>query len=162
MKARITLLVIVLLTASLAGAQQLPPGKWWQRPEIVRELQLTSEQRDRLDTTFNTAANGLIDAKAEVEKLQVALRAEIDRPQLRRAEIQELAARVSEARGKMFERELMLLVDMRGVLNDQQWDRLRSHLDRMQERRGGMDRPGRPMDRRQGPGQGPGGPGRRP
>jgi Spy/CpxP family protein refolding chaperone len=127
-------LILLLLTATLAGAQQLPPGKWWQRPEVVRELSLTNEQRDRLDEIFRTAANGLIDAKADVEKLQIAMRAEIDRPQMRRAEVIRIAKQLSDARGRLFEREVTMLLDMRGVLTDEQWNKMRERLDQRRER----------------------------
>jgi Spy/CpxP family protein refolding chaperone len=135
---RILIIAALFVAAGFAQAQQMPPGKWWRREGIVQQLQLTADQQDRLDEVFRGAANDLIDARGDVEKLQVALRGEIERPQLRRAEIQRIAARLSEARGKLFEREVMMLVDMRGVLNDQQWIRMRGFLDRMQE---GRDRP---------------------
>jgi hypothetical protein len=147
----IAAVVLVICTAA-AQAQMMPPGKWWQRPEVVRELQITNDQQDRLDAIFRDAANELIDSKASVEKLQIAIRAELDRPQMRKAELQRIATQLSDARGKLFERELMMLVDMRSVLNEQQWTRMKGFLDRMHEQRDG---------RRQGPGgQGP--PRRRP
>jgi Spy/CpxP family protein refolding chaperone len=127
---RLLVAMAVLACAAIAEGQGLPPGKWWQRPEIVRELQLSNEQRDRLDTIFRGAANELIDAKGEVEKLQIAIRGELDRPQVRRAELQRIAGQLTAARGKLFQRELMMLVDMRGVLTEQQWARMRKHLDR--------------------------------
>lgn len=132
----------LLLAAAVTNAQQLPPGKWWQRPEVVQELALTSEQRDKLDEIFREAANDLIDAKGGVEKVQIALRGELDRPQIRRQEVMRLAGQLSDARAKLFEREITMLLDMQGVLNNQQWSRLRDHLDRMQERQRPMDRPG--------------------
>jgi len=127
-----TLIVIaaLLLSAFAAHAQQMPQGKWWRRAEIIQELALTAEQQQQLDDIFRTTADELIDAKAAVEKLQVALRGEIDRPQLRRDEIRRIAARLTEARGKLFDRELMMLVDMRGVLSETQWNRMRAVLDR--------------------------------
>jgi Spy/CpxP family protein refolding chaperone len=131
---RIVLAATLTLAAAFAHAQQLPPGKWWQRPEIIRELQLTNEQQDKLDEIFRAAANGLIDAKGEVEKLQIALRGEIDRSQIRRAEVLRIAGQLNDARGKLFERELAMLIDMRTVLTDQQWQRMRQALDRMKER----------------------------
>ncbi len=115
-------------------AQQLPPGKWWRREEVVRQLELTRDQQEKLDEVFRRAADDLIDAKASVDKLQIALRGELDRAQLRRQELQRLAAQLTQARGKLFEHELMMLADMRGILNEEQWTRLRTHLDRMQER----------------------------
>jgi len=99
---RIVLAATLTLAAAFAHAQQLPPGKWWQRPEIIRELQLTNEQQDKLDEIFRAAANGLIDAKGAVEKLQIALRGEIDRSQIRRAEVLRIAGQLNDARGKLF------------------------------------------------------------
>ena len=40
------------------------------------------------------------------------------------------AARLSDVQGKLFERELMMLVDMHSVLSNEQWSRLRTELDR--------------------------------
>ena len=136
MKKRILLFAAVMLAATtiVEAQQHLPPGKWWRRPEVVRQLELTRDQQDKLDEVFRTAANTLIDARADIEKLQIALRGELDRAQLRRAELQRLAAQLNQARGKLFERELMMLADMRGILNEQQWTRLRAHMDRAQER----------------------------
>lgn len=149
----IALAFALTLAASAASAQQLPPGKWWQRPELVRQLELTTPQQDRLDGIFREAANDLIDARGEVEKLQIALRGEIDRPQLNRQEIQKIAARLNAARGRLFERELMMLVDMRGVLDAEQWNRMRAHLDQSRGPRPGMG-PG-PGRRQQPPAQRP-------
>lgn len=126
--------MLLLLTTSL-GAQQMPPGKWWRRPEVVRILTLSPEQQSRLDEVFRSRADALIDAKAEVDKLQVSLRGELDRTQLRRAEIQKIAERLNAARGTLFSAELMMLVDMRQVLTEVQWEKMRAHLDRMQEQR---------------------------
>ncbi|HVE69946.1 MAG TPA: periplasmic heavy metal sensor [Thermoanaerobaculia bacterium] len=135
MTKRLFLAVALLACAAIAQAQQMPPGKWWRRPEIIRELALTADQQERLEDVFRGAANDLIDTKADVDKLHVAIRGELDRPQLRKSELQRLATQLSAARGRLFERELMMLVEMRGVMSDQQWTRIRTFLDRMQERR---------------------------
>jgi hypothetical protein len=126
---------LLVFAASAVQAQHLPPGKWWRRAEVIRELSLTAEQQERLDEVFRSAANDLIDAKGAVEKLQIGLRGEIDRPQLRRNEIQRVVADLNAARGRLFEREMMMLVDMRAVLNESQWNRMRQRLDQIEERR---------------------------
>ena len=125
------LFAIALLTATAVFAQQLPPGKWWRRPEVVELLNLSDEQQSRLESIFRSSANDLIDLKAEVDKQNIALRGELDQPQLDRAAIRRISAKLNEARGRLFERELMMLIDMRSVLNDGQWNRLRSQLERM-------------------------------
>lgn len=121
-----------LLLSTAALAQNLPPGKWWRKPEIVNVLSLSTEQQEKLENVWRGAASDLIDARAEVEKQNIALRAELDRPQLDRRAVQAAAARLNIARGRLFERELMMLVDMRGVLNDAQWQRMRNVLDRLE------------------------------
>jgi hypothetical protein len=134
MKARTVILAaLTLVFMTTASAQQLPPGRWWRVPQIVQVLGLSEDQQNRLEAIFRGAANELIDRRGEVEKLNIALRGELDRPQLDRQAIQKIAVRLSEARGRQFERELMMLVDMRSVLNDEQWTRLRNQLDRVRE-----------------------------
>ena len=141
MTKRIALAALLMLVASAALAQlNLPPGKWWRRPEIVRSLNLSDEQQDRLEATFRTSATDLIDLKAEVDKAAIALRGELDRPQLDRAAIHRVATRLSDARGRLFDRELTMLVEMRSVLTDPQWNRMRNEIDRVQMQRP-MQRP---------------------
>ena len=121
---------LVLVFATSASAQNMPPGKWWRRPEIVQSLNLSEEQQNKLESIFRTTSGDLIDLRGEVEKQNINLRGDLDQSQLDRAAIRRDAQRLSDARTRLFERELMMLVDMRAVLNDQQWERMRSQLER--------------------------------
>jgi len=124
----------LFVLASTASAMDLPPGKWWRRPEVIQMLSLSDDQQNRLETISVKSANELIDLKGEVEKSNIALRAELDQPTLNREAIRKLAIRLNDARGKLFERELMMLVDMRAVLSETQWNRMRQTLERLPER----------------------------
>ncbi|MEO6488203.1 MAG: periplasmic heavy metal sensor [Thermoanaerobaculia bacterium] len=142
MKRMLVTTLVVLTLAGTALAADLPPGKWWRRSEVAQRLDLAPEQQNRLDAIFREAANDLIDRRAEVEKLSIAMRGELDQQQLSRPNVLRAAAKLSEARGRLFERELSMLVDMRSVLNDPQWNRLRAFLDRPRDQRGqGNQRP---------------------
>jgi len=128
--------LLLTLFASAALAQiNLPPGKWWRRAEVINFLNLSTEQQDRLEDVFSKSAAELIDLRGEVEKQSIALRAALDRPQLDREQVQRIAQRLNDARGRQFQRELMMLVDMRTVLTDMQWNRMRNQLDRLAERK---------------------------
>lgn len=116
--------LLICVAASAEAQRQMPHGKWWRRPAMAAKLQLTRAQQVRLDEIFNTAANQLIDGKAEVKKLEVALRAELDRESLRRPELSRIVSQLSAARARLFENELTMLVEMRTVLEDHQWVRL--------------------------------------
>ncbi|HEU5163632.1 MAG TPA: periplasmic heavy metal sensor [Thermoanaerobaculia bacterium] len=138
MKIATIVAALVILFASLGGAQEMPPGKWWQNREMARELALTGEQRERLDTIFVVAAPQLIELRAETQKKALALRNQLDRPALDRDSILQAAEEVSRARAQLFERELMMLVEMRGVLNEEQWNRFRNHIENRPMRGQGM------------------------
>ena len=126
---RLLLVVLALAIATSSFAQaNLPPGKWWRRPEIVQILNLAEEQQEKLETIFRTSSSDLIDLRGEVEKQNITLRGDLDQAQLDRAAIRRDAQKLSDARGRLFERELMMLADMRGVLNESQWNRMRSGL----------------------------------
>lgn len=131
MKTRVLLAIVALTFTLSAFAADLPPGRWWKRPEIVQALALTDEQQSRLEAAYRANADELIDLKGTVDKATIALRTELDQPQLDRQKIRAIATRLSEARGRLFERELMMLVDMRAVLTDQQWARMQQILDRI-------------------------------
>ena len=135
MNKRIALAALLMLVASAALAQlNLPPGKWWRRPDIVQILNLSDDQQERLETVFRNSANDLIDLRGEVEKQAIALRAAIDQSQLDRNAIRAVAQRLNDARARQFQRELTMLVDMRAVLTDTQWNRMRTQLDSLNQR----------------------------
>lgn len=144
------ILVISALTIPLAAEPGMPPGKWWRRAEVAERLALTSDQQLRLDEVFRNNAKDLIDLKGEMEKRSIDLRGELEQPELNRTEVQKAAARVSEARGRLFEREVMMLVEMRSVLNEQQWARMRQRLEGPGDQRP-QQRPQRPGSQRRRP-----------
>lgn len=131
MNKKILIASILVLMVAGAAVAQLPPGKWWRQPNLVNTLQLSEDQQNKLEGIFRTSANELIDMKGEVEKAAIALRGELDQSQLNRQNIQRAAARLNEARGRQFVRELNMLADMRGVLTDAQWNRMRNELDHL-------------------------------
>ena len=132
MKKRLFIAIVLAAFAASAFAQ-LPPGKWWRKPEIVNQLELSADQQDRLDGIFRASASDLIDLRGAVEKENIALRGELDQPQLNRANILRVSGLLNEARGRLFQRELSMLIDMRAVLSDQQWNRMRAAIDQLKE-----------------------------
>jgi len=140
MKRLVLIAALLLMPAAAVMAEDLPPGKWWRRPELVERLSITEDQQNRLDAVFRSTATDLIDLRADVEKRNVEVRGQLDQPTLSREGLQKAAARLSEARARLFEKELMMLVDMRGVLNQEQWGRFRAMLEARERNRGGEGR----------------------
>lgn len=130
---KIHFIVVALLLATNLLAQgrgSIPSGRWWKRPELAQRLRLTPEQQSKLDVISHDAATQLIDLRAELEKGNLQLRVELDDPQPNRADVRKTVMRVNDVRARIFEREVMLLLDIRSVLTEDQWGKLRSALNR--------------------------------
>ncbi|MEP6994234.1 MAG: periplasmic heavy metal sensor [Acidobacteriota bacterium] len=114
-------------------------GKWWKRPRIASELQLTPEQDAQLETIFGKSKPRLIDLRAALEKKQLdydeAMRGDTTD---RKAVEAKIEAREEARAGLQKELSLMEL-DMKQVLKPEQRERLMQLREqgrqRMQERR---------------------------
>jgi hypothetical protein len=133
-RVRLAAVLILLMSFAATTFAQVPAGKWWRGPEVIKQLGLTEDQQSRLEAVFRGAANDLIDLKAEVDKRSIELRGQLDQSELNRTSILKTADRLNEARSRLFSRELSMLVDMRAVLSEAQWGRMRSSLDVMGKR----------------------------
>jgi Spy/CpxP family protein refolding chaperone len=145
-------LAAVLFFASLASAAvaapDAPEGKWWKRPRIAAEIDLTSDQERRIESIFARARPVLIDRKAALEKAQGDLQDALEDPNADRRAVEERIQAVESARAELQKARILMVLDMRQVLRPEQWERLM----RLQEafRRERRERFGRFLDRRRG------------
>lgn len=146
MKRTATILFLVLFTAPLVMAQNpglnMPRGKWWRMPRVVEKLNILPAQQTRLDRVFDNAAPELIDLRADMQKKALALRDLLDATKLDAKAISQAADELSAARAKIFNREMMMMVDMRNVLDDTQWTMLRHALEERGRQRAAERKPG--------------------
>ena len=154
--AGLALLSAATLASAIAAAQTLdvPPGKWWKRPAVVRTLGLTEEQQDKLDQIFLKNRKDFVDLKADVEKKQIDVEDLMAKRDSDPKKVSAAIDLVSQSRAKLRKATAMMILEMRGVLTDEQWKQVMERRDQWRsERRDEM----RGMMR-----GGPGGPGPRP
>jgi Spy/CpxP family protein refolding chaperone len=132
--------VSVAAAAGSAGAQGLdvPPGRWWERPEVVRRLDLEPEQQRRLESLAVEHARRMIDLKAAVEKAELELRLRASTEPFEPKDVRESFAALQQVRSRLEAERFELLIGIRQTLAPEQWRVLRE-LGR--ERRG--ERPAR-------------------
>ena len=142
------LLFASIVPSSLAMPPELPEGKWWKRPRLAAEINLTDDQAREIESIFSRTRPQLIDRKAELEKrqgeLQDALEGNADRKT-----ISAKVEAVENARAGLQKARILMVLDMKQVLKPEQWDRLVRMREQLRERR--MDRlerfRGRRLDR---------------
>ena len=144
-----TALLFASLAASASAAPGLPAGKWWKRPRVAAEINLTSEQAREIEGIFTRSRSKLIDLKADLEKKQGALQDSLEDPNSDRRAIGAQVEAVENARAELQKARILMVLDMRHVLKPQQWGRL---VQMQQEfRRERRERFGRFLERRRPP-----------
>ena len=160
----------VLLTGGFAGAQgpggpgmrpgfgmHRPPlerdlglagGRFWNNPNIVKQLNLTDDQRKAMDGILQDHRMKLIDLQANLEKAEVAMGPLLKADTPDRAAIEAQIDKVVQARAGLEKANSLFLLDLRMQLKPDQWKQLQT----MRENRMQGDR--MPRDRMHGQGRG--------
>ena len=150
------------LTLTLAGASlmaQPPRGffPWWDSP-MVRDINLTEDQRRQVQQVVRDYRGKLIDTRAAVEKAEGDVEDLFNDDQLDARRAGDAVDKLVASRGEMTRAFAQLSLKLRTLLTPQQWRELRRRQSQerpRQETREHMMGPG--MQRMPGmqPGQGP-------
>lgn len=104
----------------------LPPGMWWQRPEMVQQLGLSAEQVKRIDDIFQKSRIQLVDLKANLEKQDLMLQPLLNANPVDQAKAIAQIDKVADARAELEKANAKMLLGIRGVLTPDQWTKLQS------------------------------------
>ncbi len=141
-KALITIITFAILMPVGAFAQDrslFPKGRWWRMPEVSKRLGLTVEQQRKFDSIFAERAKELIDLKASTEKHGIELRSRLETKDAAPDSVMDSAKDLGDARSRLFQKEVQMMLEMRAELTDDQWTKLQSamgaHLQKMRDQR---------------------------
>lgn len=120
-----TLLPFVLLLAALPAAAQPPRGyfPWWESP-LVRDLNLTEDQRQQIRNTVRDYRSRLIDLRAAVEKAEGEVGDVFNDPSIDQRRGMEAIDRLIAARGELTRAISEMTLKLRLVLTREQWQEL--------------------------------------
>ena len=122
---RLLALAILVLPAAASSAQApATEGKWWKRPRIAAELQLSAEQVDQLEKIFARVKPKLIDLRADLEKKQFAYDQAMSSEKADRAHVESLIEAREQARSALQKELALMELDMKQVLRPDQRERL--------------------------------------
>jgi len=124
-------------------------GRWWNDPHIAQQLNLTDDQKHKMDDIFQQHRLNLIDLNANLEKQQVLMQPMISADQPNEAQVLAQIDKIAQARADLEKANARMLFDIRQTLTPDQWQKLKAMRDE--------HRDARAMRGRRGPG-GPGGP----
>ena len=146
----------------------LAGGQFWNNPNIVKQLNLTDDQRKAMDGIMQDHRMKLIDLQANLEKAEVTMGPLMKADSPDRGAIEAQIDKVVQSRAALEKANSLFLLDLRMQLKPDQWKQLQTMRqnrmagdrmrDRMRERDGehgtggwGPGRPGGQFRRQQQP-----------
>lgn len=142
---------ILALAGTLAAAQQPPPpdeafgagpgpgpggpGGWWTRPGVVERLDLTADQRTRIDEIVFKSGERMIELRAAREKAQLALAQKLSADTLDNAALDRIAEELAGAQCAIEREQLRTRIDIARVLDVEQRREMRELLHERRETR---------------------------
>ena len=139
----------LLLIAAAASAQAAAEGKWWKRPRIASELQLSADQGDQLEKIFARVKPKLIDLRADLQKKQFAYDQAMSAEKSDRKEVEALIEAREQARSALQKELALMELDMKQVLRPDQREklaRMRENARQMMQERRRRTRDAAPSD----------------
>ena len=148
------LVAMALAAPATAQGPEMPLGKWWKLPRMVERLKVKPEQQERLDEIFAKNRRPFIDLKADVDRRSVDLEELLSKKESEPAKIAAATDALEQAKGRLGKARMMMIVEMKGVLSDEQWQRILELRDEWRRQRAEERRGARPFSQK-GPLRGP-------
>ncbi|MBZ5674027.1 MAG: Spy/CpxP family protein refolding chaperone [Acidobacteriia bacterium] len=101
-------------------------GKWWTSPEMAQKLNLTEDQKRRMDDIFQQHRLKLIDLQAALEKEEISLEPLVGADPPDDAKVFAQIDRVALARAELEKANSRMLWQVRRVLTPDQWKQLQT------------------------------------
>jgi len=113
----------------------LAGGQFWNNPNVVKQLNLTDDQRKAMDGILQDHRMKLIDLHANLERAEVAMGPLMKADTPDRGAIEAQIDKVVQARAALEKANSQFLLDLRMQLKPEQWNQLKTmRQDRMERR----------------------------
>jgi Spy/CpxP family protein refolding chaperone len=110
-----------------AFGQQSAQGRWWNNPKVVERLKLTDVQRKEFDGIYLQHREKLIDLRANLQKVELALEPLVSDAQPNETKILAQIDKVAQARAELEKANAAFLLAIRSKLTAEQWTEVQAY-----------------------------------
>ena len=101
-------------------------GRWWDNPEMAKNLNLQADQIQKMDEIFQQNRLKLIDLHASVQKEEAALDPLLGADTPDETKVLAQIDRVAQARAELEKSNARMLLEIRQVMTGDQWTKLKA------------------------------------
>jgi Spy/CpxP family protein refolding chaperone len=131
----VVVLAAMIITSMDVYAQEMGPGRWWQRPGVAKELNLTDRDKQALDDMFIKNRDKFIDMKSDLDKERLKLDDILNKDPVNEASAASQYKRVEEKRQKISAERFRYILGVRKILGPDRFQRLTGMAEEMRKKR---------------------------
>ena len=120
------LLSALLAVPNLADAQDMPAGKWWYNPQVVKALNLTKAEVRQIDQLYPHNTQQLIRHNGNVEREQLELDSLVGRKNSDDAAVKSQFQRLEQARAELSNARLQFVLGVRDIIGHERFQQLKA------------------------------------
>ena len=125
-------LLIVFCLPAVSMSQEIPSGKWWHNPKIIKELNLSKKEVRNLDKLYADSRRKLIKLKSAVESEQFELDNLLSSKTMNDAEVRKQFERLEKARKKLADERFKFVVGVREIIGSDRFQQLKRSYKKWQ------------------------------
>jgi Spy/CpxP family protein refolding chaperone len=118
-----TAILLFSMTAlpNVVICQDAPMGKWWHNPHMSKQLNLTDEEKNKLDEQYVETRRRMIDLKSNVERERFELETLIESDDLDEDSTKKQFKKLEKARTDLAGERFKFLMESRKILGNERF-----------------------------------------
>lgn len=118
-----TAILLLSMTAlpNVVICQDAPMGKWWHNPHMSKQLNLTDEEKNKLDEQYVESRRRMIDLKRNVERERFELETLIESEKLDEDTTKKQFKKLDKARTDLAGERFKFLMESRKILGNERF-----------------------------------------
>ena len=115
--------------------KDLPEGKWWTNKRVINQLNLTLDQRSKIEDVWMQSRRNLIDQQAEMQRRQLDLEETVGKDQIDENAALKALARFQEAKSNLEQSTLLMRIRIKNLLAPDQQQKLQAVAEALRQQR---------------------------
>ena len=103
-----------------------PHGRWWNNPDLVKKLGLTTDQQKKMDAVFEQSRPALMDLLGTVRKEEMSMDPLLAADSPDETKVVAQIDRIAQARAQLEKANARMLLGLRRLLTPDQWKTLQA------------------------------------
>jgi len=114
--------------AKMGGHGLLPPGKWWNMPNVVKDLKITNDEKEFLDQMFLEKRKAMIQVKSDIETKKLDMEAIMEKEPFDEEAAMTQFNSIQVAGQKMWKNKIKFVIEVRKLLGKERFIQLKSQF----------------------------------